>query len=375
MVSGKVSENEVKRVRFPMIDAIRGAAIIGVAIYHLIWDLRFLQFTGPNAILDPVWIGFAKALLASFLLLAGASLVLAHGEKTRWGAFWKRFGVLAGAALVVSAATYFMFRDGFVYFGILHALAVFSLIGVFFVRAPLALVGGLAVVFLFAHFFIQSDAFNVRYLTWIGFWTVEPYTQDLVPMFPGLGFVFAGIVAMRVIRDWPAGMDLLRLNPTGRWFRILVRAGRWSLVIYLVHQPILLGILIPLANWVEPGKMPAQRVNEIEQAENFYSSCVNFCIAPPAGEARTGEAEEARCQAYCSCAVDLMEENGLLGATDFDQLTAQQKTLYSAIPSLCRAMGEPPALSGSGETEPLLPGGQPVQSGEDGPPDTPGGGQ
>ncbi len=327
MVTSKTDGIVVKKPRFALVDAVRGLAIIGVVIYHIVWDLRYFRFTSTDPVFDMLWLAFAKVLVASFLILAGMSLVLAHHEKTHWAAFWKRFGVLAVAALVVSIGTYVAFSDGFVYFGILHALAVFSLIGVFFVRAPIWIVVALAVIFLGGMFVYQSDAFNVKYLTWIGFWTVEPYTQDLVPMFPGLGFVFSGIVLMRVILAWDAGMQALSWQVQNWWFDGLVKAGRWSLLIYLIHQPILFAIIMPLANWLEPGKMSVE-----EQAQIFKGNCVAFYISP--------EGNEGAAEAYCSCATEMMLDNDLFEASTLADLTAQQSLIYDAIPRMCSAMAE-----------------------------------
>ncbi len=327
MVTSKTDGIVVKKPRFGLVDAARGLAIIGVVIYHIVWDLRYFQFTSTDPVFDMLWLAFAKVLVASFLILAGVSLVLAHSEKTYWGAFWKRFGILAAAALVVSIGTYAAFAEGVVYFGILHALAVFSLIGVFFVRAPIWVVVVLAVIFLGGMFVYQSDAFNVKYLTWIGFWTVEPYTQDLVPMFPGLGFVLSGIVLMRVILAWKTGRQALSFQMQNRWFDGLVKAGRWSLLIYLIHQPILFGIITPLAYWLEPGKVSVE-----EQAQIFKGNCVASYIEP--------EGKEGAAEAYCSCATDMMLDNNLFEASMLEDLSAQQSLIYNAIPRMCQAMAE-----------------------------------
>ena len=327
MVSRLNDDKIAKRPRFALIDAVRGLAIIGVVIYHLVWDLRFYQFTSYDPVFDPFWLGLAKVLLASFLLLAGVSLVLAHKEQIYWRAFWRRFLILAGAALAVSVGTYFVFSDGFVYFGILHALALFSLLGVFFVRANIWLALVLAIFFLGASFVFQSAAFNPKYLTWIGFWTVEPYTQDLVPMFPGFGFVLMGIVLMRSVLAWRAGTKVVSWQNDRGWFRFLVKAGRWSLIIYLVHQPVLFGVLTPLANWLEPGKLSIA-----QQAEIFRGNCEAFYIEQ---EGKTGEAAT-----YCACATEMMVDNDLLGVASVADLTAQQSVVYEAIPKMCQAMSE-----------------------------------
>lgn len=346
MVTEQIDTSKMRPLRYASIDAVRGIAIIGVVIYHLVWDLRQFQFTSYDAVFDPIWMAFAKVLLASFLMLAGVSLVLAHGENIRWRGFFKRFGILAAMAILVSIGTYLAFPDGFVYFGILHALALFSLIGLLFVRAPLWLVAVLAVLIFIAPYFIQSDFFNAKYTSWIGFWTLEPYTQDLVPVFPGLGISLTGIVLIRLVLGWPAGKKALGFASNGWLFRALVKAGRWSLIIYMVHQPILFGVLTPLANWLQPG---AQVINQTdatllppeEQIVLFHQNCVAFCISPlTSADGMTAEADTKQCESYCSCAGEMMAENNMFSVNNIGDLTPQQSTIFNAIPTICRAMAE-----------------------------------
>lgn len=316
------------RPRISFVDAVRGAAILGVALFHLVWDLRFLEFTSYDPVWDPIWLGFAKVLVSTFLTLVGVSLVLAHPDAIRWPAFWKRFGIIAGAALIVSVATFFLFGEGFVYFGVLHAIALFSVAGLLFLRAPIWLLVALAAAFLFAHFFYQSSDFNVRHLSWIGFWTEHPYTQDLVPIFPGFGFTLAGIAGTRLILAW-GWVDLFaRIDFRGVWYRSLVWCGRWSLIIYLVHQPLLLAVLFP-ADYL----LHQQGGDSAPVA--FFNQCVASCEANDNGR--------NYCESYCGCAFDMVERGDLwddIGAVD--PSPAQQET-RRAVVDMCTATAGDPA--------------------------------
>src|SRR5690606_12168313 len=101
------------------------------------------------------------AILSSFLLLVGAGLVLAHGEAIRWAAFWRRFGVLVASALAVTLGTWWMFPDYFVYFGILHAIAAFSLLALAFLRLPTAALLAAALVFILPPLILTFPGFHV----------------------------------------------------------------------------------------------------------------------------------------------------------------------------------------------------------------------
>ena len=233
--------------RLAPIDALRGAAILAMIAYHVGWDLFFLGLIATDVTSDPAWVAFQRGIVTSFLLLVGAGLVLAHGKGVRWSAFGRRLAVIAGAALLVTLGTFFVFPDYFVFFGILHAIALFSLLALPFAGAPLPVVAAAARLFLLPPAFLPHTAFTEKWLGWIGFWPVPPMTTDIVPIFPWFGVVLLGIAAMRLILSspWRGALEAARLDgPVGRTLRL---AGRWSLVIYLVHQPLIYGGLSLLA--------------------------------------------------------------------------------------------------------------------------------
>jgi hypothetical protein len=89
-----------------------------------------------DVVASPGWSLFARAIAASFLTLAGVGLALAHGDGVRWRAFLRPLGIVAGAALGVTLATWVVFPDTFVFFGILHCIAASSLLALLFSARP-----------------------------------------------------------------------------------------------------------------------------------------------------------------------------------------------------------------------------------------------
>ncbi len=343
-LTSKPGDRSAARPRYLLIDFVRGLGIAGVVLYHFVWDLRFLQFTSTSPGFDLVWLWLARVLQVTFMSLAGVSLVLAHKHGIVWKSFFRRLAIILGAAMLVSAGTFAAFGEGFVYFGILHAIAVFSIMALPFLRAPLWLVITVSIIFMSAPFIYQNEMFNVRVLSWIGFWTVQPYTQDLQSIFPGFGYTLAGVAFMRIVLKLNLGEKLAAIKSDGFTFRVLVKAGRWSLIIYMVHQPIMLSVLYPLALVIQPGAAQLRA----EQKQVFYSNCMDYAVNPfigaqgeegtQGGETaldETAQREIARAQAYCSCAVDVMDENDLFDVQRVEDLTPQQKTVYSSIPQLC----------------------------------------
>jgi len=288
-----------------------------MAAYHIAWDLNFNGLIEIGIGVDPVVIGIQRGILAAFLLLSGASLTLAHGEGIRWRGFWKRELLLLGAALLVSVGTWFAFQDEFAYFGVLHAIALFALLSLALVTAPWWIGTGVAAVLLVAPLLYSSAAFDPRWLNWIGFFTTTPATADLVPVFPWFGVYLIGMLAMRWLKDRPA----FSWSSGNRLVRGLAGLGRWSLLFYLLHQPILFGAISQLANWQ----------NGAEQAKlaGFTQSCQASCMSGP------GKAEGAGglqfCSNYCRCALDMTVRDNLWNAPA-DKL--------KSMSGLCTAMSE-----------------------------------
>jgi uncharacterized membrane protein len=240
------SARPANRERRQSIDVYRGLAILGMAAYHATWDLNYYRIIVVGIGVDAVWFVIQRSILTAFLLLAGAGLWLAHKHGIDWRNFWKREAILVAAALGVSAVTWFQFGEYFAYFGVLHAIALSSLLALPLVRAPIWAAIGVAIVFLFLPAVFVSDLFNTRWLAWIGFFTAVPETADLVPMFPWFGVVLLGMLGMRLLESAP----VFTWSSGALWARTLAWIGRWSLIIYLVHQPLLFGLITPLAGWL-----------------------------------------------------------------------------------------------------------------------------
>ncbi len=310
--------------RIALVDVLRGAAIVCMIAYHLAWDLSYLGFWAPDISSEPGWIGFQRTILGSFLFLVGLGLALGHGERIRWPRFLRRLGFIAAAALAMSIGTYLLFGDAFSFFGILHAIVLFSLLGLLFLRLPIVLTLVAAAAIIVAGIVVHSAAFNERWLAWIGFWTVPPRTADLVAVFPWFGVTLLGVAAGGLLRRLGWLERLAGLDQRALPFRALAFAGRWSLLIYLLHQPLLLGVLYPLANWLQPGA--------VSPAEAFVQQCEPSCLE--------SGGVIGYCQAYCGCALGEIERSNLWDAVNSTAPTPAQSRQIDGVITLCRAMAE-----------------------------------
>jgi len=239
----------IRNQRVFLVDAVRGLAIAGVVLFHIVWDVEFTGLVSGIAS-HPVWLAFGRLLAGTFMFLVGVSLVLAHGRGLRAKVFARRLGVIALAAVIISIVTWFVFPQSFIFFGILHAITVASLIGILVLGLPTSLALVVAIGFLILPFFVTSDFFNPRALAWIGLFANPPPSNDFVPVFPWTGLTLLGIVAARVVFGNTGANRPFRDLGDGPFMKALVWMGRNSLVIYLVHQPLLLAIIVPVATLV-----------------------------------------------------------------------------------------------------------------------------
>ena len=239
--------------RVDLVDAARGFAIAMMIAYHFCFDLTFFGWAQWPMLVDPRWIAWRSAIVTSFLFLAGISLALRDARERAVAdpsrsqrAFVKRWAQIAGAAVLVTAGSMLLFPQSFIYFGVLHFVAVALWVCR---RAPRLGLGSIALG-TFAvglGLGIAIEAMDPRVVNWIGFAAHKPITEDYVPLFPWLGVVLIGCGAgglwlARECRVIPSIAALGRLVPSPI-ARTLAFAGRWSLTCYLVHQPILMGIL------------------------------------------------------------------------------------------------------------------------------------
>jgi len=246
---------DASRARFDRLDALRGLAIVWMAIFHFCFDLNTHGLLQPpqHVLADPFWTLQRTAIVSLFLLCAGLGQAVALEAGQPWRRFWRRWAEVVTCAVLVTAGSWWMFPRSPITFGVLHGIAVMLLLvrllaPWFAARGPgaalawLAVAGGALVLpSLWGHPFFDS-----RWTNWVGLVTRLPFTQDYVPVLPWLGVVMAGVAAgwwlLRHQRGVLAGSVPAVLRP-------LVVLGQWSLSFYMVHQPVLVGLTLALVAW------------------------------------------------------------------------------------------------------------------------------
>ena len=228
--------------RIVAVDLARSVALLGMAAFHFTWDLEFFGHVAPGTTLHGGWEIFARLVASSFLFLAGLSLVLAHGDGIRWRGFLRRLAMVVPAALAITAATFAAMREAFIFFGILHSIAVASVLGLLFIRAPVWLTLAAAAGVWFLPEVVRFPAFDPRWLAWTGLAETSPPSFDFVPVFPWFAATLLGIATARA--GEAAGLwDRLRGGTPGPLLSTAAWPGRHSLAVYLIHQPVLIGLV------------------------------------------------------------------------------------------------------------------------------------
>ena len=220
--------------RIELIDQMRGIAIILMAIFHFCYDLgtfNFIEFSMKGTFFP--W--FRYVIVTLFFLSVGAGLYLAHTPAFRWRRFCWRQGKITGAALIITLSTLLLYPRSWIWFGVLHFIALSSVLALPFLRLPaLSLLAGISIFLLFN----LTDWFNLHFLwdAWRKPLHLPRGTQDLTRLIPWFGMILIGIYLGH------KGCFGVQRIPLFIFERPVAWLSRHSLIFYLVHQPPLYGL-------------------------------------------------------------------------------------------------------------------------------------
>jgi uncharacterized membrane protein len=216
------------------LDFFRGLAMVMMAIFHFMFDLKNFRFIDVTFTHGPLKM-WQLSILSLFVLVSGVSLYLAYHQSINWKKFRKRMLLLGGSALLITITTMFVFPKSWIYFGVLHFMFFASIIGLLFVRIPtISLVLGIAIVVAY-----QIEIFKFLSLHELYVIVKEPLSlpgrsEDLVRFFPWFGVFLIGIYLGK--------MELFSVKiGENRVTLAIAKLGNYALAFYLIHQPILFG--------------------------------------------------------------------------------------------------------------------------------------
>jgi len=215
----------MKRAHY--LDALRGLAVVWMILFHASYDLKFFKLIDWD-FNTGFWYAFPRIIAFTFLFCVGASLNFTHHPHPNWKAVGKRTLKIGLSALVISLSTYFIFPQQWIYFGTLHCILIGSILGVFFVNKRNWTLVVLALI-LVAQYVLYYD------IKWVSSILQKP-SMDFIPIYPWFWVILLGIFLEPYLSRV---RSLQEMKPQ----KFLTFLGQHSLKIYLLHQPVLFGLI------------------------------------------------------------------------------------------------------------------------------------
>ena len=225
------------------LDALRGLALLGMMGIHFVYDL--VDLFGVWNWQQPTWyLCFKNNYGAVFFLISGISVTLgSHPVKRGAQVFLCGFlctGVTLGMYLLGFAG-----KGILIYMGVLQCLGLCMMLWPLFRRCPDRALTALGLAMMIAGWYLRTQAFPFWLLTPLGFAPYGFTSSDYFPLLPNFGYFLLGAVVGKKAYAGRKSLFPRETPPLGflRWL------GRHSLMIYLLHQPVLAAIVAAIAAW------------------------------------------------------------------------------------------------------------------------------
>ncbi|MGF3554613.1 MAG: heparan-alpha-glucosaminide N-acetyltransferase [Thermoplasmatota archaeon] len=242
----------MKNTRLWEIDALRGIAVIMMIIFHVLYDLNYFQHISINLHNNffYVHVYFTASL---FLVLVGISMTLSYSKAkkilTKKKLFWKflkRGFFIFCLGLLITLVSWLYLQNGFIIFGVLHCIGISIILAYPFIRyiiQPFIL--GLLIITV--GIFLKTLTFDFPWLLWLGFTPHNFYTIDYFPLLPWFGVILIGISLGNIFYENGLRTFTLKDKTHFKIINITTFLGRHSLIIYFLHQIILISMFTLLS--------------------------------------------------------------------------------------------------------------------------------
>lgn len=236
-------------VRYHLIDALRGFALVNMVIFHLMYDIFNIFSAGTGWNSEPLTIIWERFICCSFIILSGVSFNFSHRP-------FKRGIVLNACGFLITIVTVLVIPSQAVWFGILNFLGCAMMLAYpmkGYLENIKPVVGAVCSLLLFALLYGVPDGYvgffgielfslpeflyGIKALAFIGFPSADFHSTDYFPIISWIFLFIFGYFAWRAIKNCNADRFFKRRIP---FFDFI---GRHTLIIYILHQPIIMGIL------------------------------------------------------------------------------------------------------------------------------------
>ena len=216
-------------MRIEEIDSLRAIALVMMLVSNFVTDLNYFGLMDVEK--GDQWWWLARATAFLFVSISGISYFLAHQKKYDFMDTFERTKRLVFWAFMITMVTYIFAPAAYVRFGVLHLLALASIIAFPFARKP-GIAFGIGIVLLLIPLSTNSN------FVWFGLQETGTFAVDYFPLNPWLGIFFLSLAFSSII--YPESKPILQINWPEKWLWF----GRNTLIIYVIHQPILIGSLV-----------------------------------------------------------------------------------------------------------------------------------
>jgi len=220
---------QVHNLRIDELDSLRATALVMMLISNFVTDLDY--FGIMEVVKGDEWWWLARATAFLFVGISGISYFLAHQKEYDFIKTFDRTKRLILFAFLITIVTYIFAPSAYVRFGVLHLLALASIIAFPVARKPVYAMG-IGILLLLIPLSSNPN------LVWLGLQETGTFAVDYFPLNPWLGIFFIFLAISSQI--YPDSKPLLNFQWPERWLWF----GRNTLPIYVIHQPILIGLLI-----------------------------------------------------------------------------------------------------------------------------------
>jgi uncharacterized membrane protein len=217
------------------IDLLRGIAILLMVVFHLLYDLaEFYHF--PIDYSHGLVYYTGKTSAALFILVAGASSSFSRNNLRRG---LKVFSL----GILIFAVTSVLLPGSNIIFGILQFLGVSMLLFPLYQKLPGYALTALGTAVLITGLYASRLTMPNNWLAPIGLLGQNFYSVDYYPVLPWFGVFLFGAALSKLLYKKKKSLFRFDLN-----YNPLVLLGRFSLPVYLAHQPLILIILFLMLN-------------------------------------------------------------------------------------------------------------------------------